>query len=163
MKRFGIFNTLFLVGLLQISSVFASEKVAMDLIKYVNQELHNIAAIEKKSLEQYASVIGENYTTDDRVYNALNNEVIPMYNRFFMLLKEISPKTVEVRELHQIYVRAAASMNEGFKMKKLGLEMKDDSVIKRGNHRIEKGRNGIERWKEQLTVLCNENGVTQEK
>jgi len=163
MRRNSILNALILIGFFHISSVGASEKVAMDLINYVNQGLHNIAAIEKESLEQYAAVIGENYTTDERVYKILKEEVLPLYNRFYVLLKEIEPKTIEVRELHQIYVKAAGNIYEGFRIKKLGLEVKDDSVIVRGNRKIEKGRVGVDKWKEQLIELCNENGVTQKK
>lgn len=161
MRRFSIFIALILIGFFNTSSVYANEKVAMDLINYVNQELHNIAAIEKRSLEQYAAVIGKNYTTDERVYKILKKEVIPLYNRFYALLKSINPKTIEVKELHQIYVQAAGNIIEGFKIKMLGLEIKDDSIIVRGNRKIEKGRVGVDEWKEQLIELCDKNGVTQ--
>lgn len=161
MIRYGLIGLLIIMASFCCSSVHSSENVAMDLINYVNQDLHNLAAIEKRSLEQYAAVIGENYTTDEMIYKTLKKEVIPLYNRFYALLKSINPKTIEVKELHQIYVQAAGNIIEGFKIKMLGLEIKDDSIIVRGNRKIEKGRVGVDEWKEQLIELCDKNGVTQ--
>ena len=77
----------------------------MDLVKYVNQDILDIAQLEQKALESYSSVTGKNYTTNARIYKALKDDVIPHYRHFVDLLRDINPKTQEVRELHGIYIR----------------------------------------------------------
>ena len=81
-----------LIFLSLFSNAFALDKVAADLLTYWNQGLINIAELEKTSLEKYASVIGENYTTDDDLYTVLKDQVIPVYDRFYAALREIRPE-----------------------------------------------------------------------
>ena len=153
------FSTLFLFSI----SYADDEKVPLDLVNYVNQGLLNIAELEKRSLEQYSSVIGENFTTEERVYKALKDDVIPLYKRFVDLLREISPKTKEVRKVHRIYIRGAEFLYDGFKLKMLGLEKKDNDIVIMANKKIEKGREEVKRWRLELIELYKKHGVAEEK
>ncbi|MBW2616539.1 MAG: hypothetical protein JRD02_10240 [Deltaproteobacteria bacterium] len=141
----------------------ATNKVAMDLVDYVNQGVLNIAELEKHSLERYASVTGKNYTTDERVYEALKVDVIPQYKRFLDSLRKIRPKTEEVNKLHGVYIRGAEYLYRGFKAKKLGLERKDEYLIRAANEKIEKGRMENEKWRNMLIEICKKHGVGEKK
>jgi hypothetical protein len=140
----------------------ATDKVARDLVIYVNQGILGIAELERSSLKRYASVRGENYTTDQRVYEALRDDVIPQYKRFLDLLREIKPETEEIRRLHGIYIRGAEYLCKGFKTKMLGLEKKDEHLIRLGNEQIEKGREENERWRNELLALNKAHNIKQE-
>jgi len=137
--------------------------VAIDLVEYVNQGILGIAELEGNSLKHYASVTGENYTTDEVVYAALNNDVIPLYKRFLDLLKNIEQQTDEVRQLHTIYISGAEMMHNGFKTKMLGLENKDENIIRLANNKIEEGRMVTEKWRTELLSLCKKHGVVQKE
>ncbi len=141
----------------------ATDKVAKDLVTYVNQGILDIAELERSSLDRYAAVRGENYTTDQRVYEALRDDVIPQYKRFLDLLREIKPETEEVRKLHGIYIQGAECLYNGFKTKMLGLEKKDEYLIGLGNEQIEKGRQENERWRNALIALNKAHNIKQEK
>lgn len=138
-----------------------ANRVAMDLVEYVNQGILNISELEIKALKIYASVTGKNYTTDEKVYESLNKDVIPIYGRFLDLLRNIDPKEDDVRQLHSIYIHGAETIYSGFKIKMLGLEKNNEHLILTGNNKIEKGRIETETWLEELMTLYKKYGVTQ--
>src|SRR4030042_1321442 len=113
---------------------------AKELVDYTNQGLMRIAELEKRSLERYASVIGENYTTDQRVYEELRDFVIPVYKRFVDGLRGIMPENEDIKRVNAIYIQAAELMYDGFKNKMLGIENGNGDIIIQGNEKIEKGR-----------------------
>jgi hypothetical protein len=136
---------------------------AVDLVNYTNQGLLNIAELERRSLETYASVIGENYTTDQRVYEALRDFVIPVYKRFLDALRDIRPENEEIKRVHSIYIQGAGLIYDGFNMKMLGIENGNEDIIIQGNERIEKGREEVERWRLELIELYKKHGVAEIK
>ena len=136
---------------------------ANDIVNYVNQGILAIAELEQKSLESYASVTGENYTSDEKVFETLKDFIIPTYKRYVDGLKKINPENPEIRQLHSIYVRAAESILEGFRAKMVGIENSDEGIIIHGNKQIEEGRKGYEKWRAQLADLYKKHGVAQLK
>ncbi len=71
----------------------------------------------------------------------------------------MSPKTKEVIELHRIYLRSAIYFNDGFKLKKLGFESKDKSILQMADKKFKKGRDEIDRWDKEIMVLYKKHGV----
>jgi hypothetical protein len=132
---------------------------ASDIVNYVNQGLIAIAELEQKSLESYASVTGENATTDQKLLDTLRDFIVPTYKRFLISLKDIKPETQEVRKVHSTYLKAAESTLEGFQTLMIGLENKDQKVITQGNKKLEEGRIGIEKWRSELTELSKTQGA----
>jgi len=163
MRRYWrLFSWLIMGGCLFVLCC-ASNKVGLELVNYVNQGILGIAELERISLEHYASVTGKNYTTDQRVYEALKDQVIPVYKRFLDGLRDISPEDQALKKLHGIYIRGAELLYDGFKMKMLGIERKDKNLIILSNEKIEKGRVENERWRKELNDLCKQHGVAEEK
>ncbi len=136
-----------------------SGPAANDIVNYVNQGLIAIAELEQKSLETYASVTGENATTDQKLLDTLRDFIVPTYKRFLTGLKDIKPETQEVRKVHSSYLKAAESTLEGFQTLMIGLENKDQRVITQGNKKLEEGRIGIERWRTELMDLSKTQGA----
>jgi hypothetical protein len=136
---------------------------AKDLVNYANQGILNIAELERKSLERYASVVGENYTTEKRVYEELRDFVIPVYKRFLDGLRGIMPENEDIKRVNAIYIQAAELMYDGFKTKMLGIENGSEDIIIQGNEKIEKGRNESTRWRMELIELYKKYGVAEIK
>ncbi len=128
-------------------------------MNYVNQGLIAIAELEQKSLESYASVTGENATTDQKLLDTLKGYIIPTYKRFLTGLRDIRPETLEVQQVHSFYLKAAESTLEGFQAIMIGLENKDQKIIAQGNKRLEEGRIGIEKWRTELIELSKTQGA----
>lgn len=164
MKITGVFSVLILsAALIFVIIGCATDKVAYDLVDYVNQGLLRIEELEKRSLEEYAGVTGNNYKNDREVYETLKTKVIPTYQRFVEGLREINPNEDEVRRVHGVYVRAAEKELEGFKNKMRGIKRNDIRTINAGNEMIENGSREIEGWREELLALCAEHGVAPGK
>ena len=162
----GIHRTVILFLLLAVSLFFsrcATDKVALELAHYVNQDILNISELEQKSLQKYALVTGPNYTTEEKLYDTLKHDVVPDYKRFLTLLRDISPKEIEVRKLHKFYLSGAELIYGGFKTKMFGLETNDVFVIQAANKKIEKGRLQTERWRKELMLLAETHGLKKPK
>jgi hypothetical protein len=149
------------IGFCVVMFACAQNTVGVGLVNYVNHGILNIADYEKMALERYASVTGENYTTDQAVYDALKDYVIPGYERFLQGLENIRPEEEEIRKLHGFYLRGTEALLEGFKIKMAGIEKKDEGIIIMGNRRIEEGRMETERWLKGLMDLYSKYGVGQ--
>jgi hypothetical protein len=154
---------LFFSGCTSGSGRIIHGSAAVELVNYVNQGLLRIAELERKSLESYASVIGENYTTDQRVYEEMKHTVIPLYKRFLDGLRDIDLENQEIKRVHAIYIRGAEMIYEGFKTKMLGIEKEDEDIIIQGNQKIVKGREDVDQWRLELLELYKEQGVAEIK
>ena len=141
----------------------ATTRESKDLVNYVNQGVLNIAELERRSLEQYASVTGGNYTTDQRVYEVLRDEVVPLYKRFVDGLRNIQPETEDVKKLHRTYLMGAQQLYEGFKEKMYGIEIGNERIIRSGNEKIEQGRVENEKWRSELEALAKKYKVKEAK
>lgn len=141
----------------------ATDKVALDLVEYTNQGILGIAELEKRALESYASVTGKNYTTNEAVTSALKTGVIPQYKRFFEMLREVRPETEEVGKIHQSYVRNSETLLRGFKMKLMGLQREDPTLVIQANSLIDQARVLNEKWVEELNNAYEQHGVKKEK
>lgn len=159
MTSFAIVLSAQLFFLCIIATGCAEKNIAADLVGYVNYGILDISSLESEALKKYASVTGSNYTSDSAVYETLKNDVIPVYNKFLEMLKKIRIQTVEVEQLHSIYVQGAEIMYNGFVAKKQALERKDESRMLYANGQIEKGRAETERWRGKLLELCKGYGV----
>ena len=150
-------KTLILIALFWIGC--ATDPVATDLAGYLNQGVMDIAELERKALERYAAVTGSNYTSDENVYIALKDQVIPLYRRFLEGLRSLRPDTNEVRDLNRVYVQAAQSIYDGFKLKMVGIEQNETYVIIAGNQKIDEGRILTEKWRGELTALAKKHDL----
>jgi len=130
-----------------------------DLVNYVNRDMLSIAQIEVEAFERYAAVTGKNYTTDQAVYNALRDEVIPIYERFSQLLNQIRIEDEEVARAHGHYLKGSKKILKGFKLKLHGIAGKDEVVIILGNKKIEEGIRENLKWREQVIALKEERGL----
>jgi hypothetical protein len=160
-KRFRIVS--WSLGLLLLVTGCATDKVAYDLVAYVNQGLLNLKELETKALQEYAAVTGENFTSEQEVYEALKNKVIPIYERFVDGLRTINPKEDEVKRLHGKFIQASAKILDGFKDKMKGIERNQVRTIQRANNMIEEGRIEVEQWRKDFLALCVKHGVAPEK
>jgi hypothetical protein len=163
MKSFAIVLSVQLFFACIILTGCAENKIASDLVGYVNRGILDISSLEAEALKKYASVTGSNYTNDSVLYETLKNDVIPVYNKFLERLKNIRAQTDEVEQLHAIYVQGAEKMYNGFVTLKQALERKDESRLLYANGQIEKGRAETERWRGKLLELCKGYGVKEVK
>ena len=139
----------------------AKDRAAVQLAKYVNQGILNIAELEQKPLERYASVTGKNYTTDQAVSEALRDFIIPYYGMYLKELRLIRPEIDELKRIHKIYLQGAELLYRGFKMKLAGIEAQDPDIIRSANKQIEMGSMKSEEWRNELISLYTKYGIAE--
>ncbi|CAB5084934.1 hypothetical protein D3OALGB2SA_906 [Olavius algarvensis associated proteobacterium Delta 3] len=149
-KRPLVFSALVLSALFWTCSI---NPKSMALGNYVNRDILGIAGLETAAWEPYNAVVGEHYTSDTAVLDALKNEVIPIYERFFHLLKQIQPQDGELAQIHALYIRGASNVLNGFRVKLAGIENQKEEMILAGNQQIGKGAEETYQWREQLLAL----------
>jgi hypothetical protein len=132
-------------------------RMSKNMVVYVNQDIMNISQLEILALKHYSSVTGDHYTSDQKLCSVLKNDVIPLYKRFYALLREISPEDPELKRVHMIYVQGAGEILNGFKAKRIGLEKQDDGLIRLANRQIEEGGKTVAEWRMKLYQLITEN------
>jgi len=129
------------------------------LANYVNHDILAIASIESVAFERYAAVTGKNYTTDQAVYIALRDEVIPVYKRFNHLLNRVDLEDEEVARVHGLYLKGSRKVLKGFELKLYGIADKDEAVIILANKQIDEGIKKTLTWRDQVLALAGERGL----
>jgi hypothetical protein len=130
-----------------------------NLANYINRDMLGIARVEQAALGSYAGATGKNFKSMAHLYETLDNDVIPTYERFCALLNRIHPEDEEVLHAHAQYVRGAEKTLEGFKMKKYGVHTRDVFLILLANDTIDEGLEQTFEWKSKIKVLQEDRGL----
>ena len=150
-----LLTIIFILGLVGCSK----NTVQDDLLNYINVEMPKVSELEGKVLKDYESVTGTNYRSDDETYEVIKFSVIPNYRIFNDKLEQISPKTKEVRELHEIYVKAANIQYNAFVQASAALEKRDSNLVSEVNVKLDEARKGVRTYKAKLEELCKKYNV----
>jgi len=156
---FFLIRTLAVTVTVSVISLFvgcAVDPKKESLVNYVNSDILAIASIESVAFERYATVTGKNYTTDQAVYIALRDEVIPVYKRFNNLLNQVRIDDEVVARVHGHYVKGSRKILKGFETKLYGISAKDDTVTELGNKTIDAGIKEALVWREEILALAKE-------
>ncbi|MED1954887.1 hypothetical protein [Brevibacillus centrosporus] len=133
--------------------------VQEDLLNYINTELPKVADKENQVLNDYASVTGDKYTSDEVVYNTLNDKIMPTYAKFINDLEKIKPSTPEVQKIHEQYVTAANTQQNAFIMIVSAIEKQDSAELASANEKLASTRQLLREWEASLKQLADKHGV----
>jgi len=133
-----------------------------NLANYVNRDMLGIARVEQAALGSYSAATGKNFKSMAHLYETLDQEVIPAYERFCILLRQIRPEDEEVLHAHTQYVRGAEKALKGFKLKKYGVHTRDVNLILMANDTIDEGLKQTFQWKSKIAALQKDRGLKSE-
>jgi hypothetical protein len=152
----------FIAVLMCLSSVAcAAGAVEKDLVNYINQDIMGVVEVEQAALARYSAVSGENYVSDQVLYNTLKREVIPTFSEFVDVLQRIEPETDVVKQLHAKYVNGATYRLRGFQTIMGGIYSQDAQVIRAANGLLNEGALETEQWRMELHQLYEMYGIRQ--
>lgn len=160
MKTKKIIGILILV--LMMTTIFigcGEDPIEKDLKDYVNNGISKLASLESEVLNQYSSVTGDNYKSDEEAYTVINNSVIPKYRSFISKLEEIKPQTPEVKAIHEIYIQAANNQYNAFLQLTAAIEAQDPNLVIQANEKLDKARAGIRDYQSKLTALAKKYNI----
>ncbi len=161
MNRKIVFITLLTFLFNFLLSAQEPTNVQNELLRYINQDLADVAGLEKEALDAYASVTGENFTDDVAMYETMTNTVLPVYATMTSKLEVISASldTNEIEALNAIYIAAAKIQFNGFNMITEGVKKGDTNMVLLANKKLDRARRLISEWRIELQELCEQYGV----
>jgi hypothetical protein len=133
--------------------------IETDLVNYINQEISGITEVEQAALKRYAAVSGPNYLSDEILYNALKDEVVPTYERFVRALQRIEPQTEPVRQMHAKYINASVYRLRGFSTIMNGIHSQDLRLIQAANRMLAVSDREMNHWQQSLQTLYDTYGI----
>ncbi|MED1467616.1 hypothetical protein [Bacillus salipaludis] len=139
-----------------------NDPVKGDLQNYVNKQTKPLAKKEKEVINLYESVTGANYTNDKTTYNTMVQEVIPKYRDYIAEVESIRPKTKEVRDIHEIYLKAVNLQNSAFIMIVSAIEEQDLNKINEANNKLTEARKLMREYQNALKELAKKHDLTFE-
>ncbi|MBN8577252.1 MAG: hypothetical protein J0L66_09925 [Cytophagales bacterium] len=150
---------LFILPALLVLIQCSPTPVQQDLINYINVEMPKVATLESEALEAYESISGANYQNDSTMYYTITETVLPKYEEFYALLKDIKPATEDVNQLHAKYLQAAEDQLQAFKLILDAIEKQDPQIIIAANKDLAEGRALLTTWRASLDSACAKHQV----
>ena len=148
------------ISLVCLSFVGCSDNpIQEDLLNYSNKELTKIVDVENEVIEGFDSVSGDNYTDDETMYYALQNEIIPASLELIEAAERITPSTKEVREIHEIYISSINHQHSAFIILLSALETQDYGQVNAANEKMDLARTESRDFLASLKELGKENDV----
>lgn len=155
MKKLGLIIIISITALLSACSSPAQDEI----LNYLNEELPGIGEMEAEVINKYDSVTGDNYTDDETLYNALNEEIIPLYSDFIDELESIEIKDKDLRAIHEGYIEAVNQQSGAFNKMITALENQDAALIEEVNEILNQSRKAMRDYQYDLQEFADENDV----
>ncbi|WP_163527035.1 hypothetical protein [Halobacillus ihumii] len=133
--------------------------VQNDFLNYVNEELEPIGELEEQTLTRLHSVTGSNYTNDETLKQALEEEILPTYRKAVDKLQIIQPETKKLQGLHQQYLEGAKKQLNGFEDAVEALKRKDQALMDSSNRQIADAQATINEYKKGMEKLAEEHNI----
>lgn len=161
MKKINLL--LLFIALFTFSS--CKNEVQEDLLNYVNVEIPQISQLEIDAMADYASVSGDNYQSDQIMYDKLVNDIIPKYKKFNEGLEAISAKLTskEVKDLNEKYLKGSQLQFSGMTLIQTALENQDMKTMTEANEKLNDGRKLKREFQDDIKKLSKENNVEIKK
>jgi hypothetical protein len=121
-------------------------------VKAYKAQLSKLAAAEAEILNGWASVSGENYTTDQVMYAKLK-VLLPKITKFVARIEAIRPKNSKIYKAHTGYIEGWNLQFQGFTMTLSALETQDYAKVTSANGFLAKGRAKIAAFARTLNTL----------
>lgn len=138
----------------------SKDPVQTDLLDYINKDLKELADLESAAVDAYGGVTGDNYTSDQDLYQTLETTVIPKYKEFNARLESVSVATSEVKEVHEKYISGSNKQYQAFLKLQVAIEKQDKNLVLEANSLLDAARKDLRDWKFELTELCSKHSVT---
>ncbi|MFA9560302.1 hypothetical protein ACERII_23575 [Evansella sp. AB-rgal1] len=162
MKEKSFYFLLVTMLSLFITGCFA-DPIQEDLEDYVNNGIIPLVPDEEEILGLYESVTGHNYSDDYVLYNTIQFDILPKYQDFIQKLEAIRPSTSEVREIHEIYIKASNEQYSAMVLILDAIDYQDHGLINDANNQLNEARSLFRTFQYELQDLLDEHNLEMEE
>jgi hypothetical protein len=124
-----------------------------DLKRYIESFSPELLQIEQDVMNTYASYTGDNFKSDQELFQALRDEIIPDYRNFVDGIEKISPQTKELIKIHELCIDGANKQLNGFIHVMQALVDQSYSELSKANDKLAEGRKQVRTFTNQITQL----------
>ena len=156
---------MFLSVLVFLCVVVASgceNKQQTELLDYINKEIPPIGELEKKVLDEYEAVSGDNFSNDQVMQDALRNEIIPNSSKLIDTAETVVIVNKQLRDVHEIYIAAINKQHNAFNLVVNALDTADAEMVSKANILLSEARSGMRNFVSEINNLKMEYNVVTE-
>lgn len=137
---------------LPLGGCATQDPIAADLESYMS-EMKPLGIREEEIIARQASVIGSNYKDDETSYEVLS-KVVPDYTALVEDFEGVRPETAEVRDLHEVYLKAVNLQQAGMARTLSAIELGDFALVADANKDLSEGRALVRTWENDVKALA---------
>ncbi|MEK4970940.1 hypothetical protein NSQ89_00940 [Niallia sp. FSL R7-0648] len=104
-----------------------------EIVDFINNDIQKIVTYETEANQQLATVSGDNYNSDEELYEVLTSKVIPTYEKAVNEAKELQVSAEELEPMKSKIKEATSTYYEALILEKEALEKKDKGLIEESN------------------------------
>ncbi|GHU45502.1 hypothetical protein FACS1894120_0410 [Clostridia bacterium] len=113
-----------------------------------------VSEAESRVSNGYNSVIGDNYTDDSTLYEALDEQIISDSLKLINLAGDIIPEGEELRKIHELYVKAVNDQHQAFSLLLSATYNSDHAMAASANEKLADARLGVRNYNAELRAYA---------
>lgn len=127
------------------------------LLQYLNEDMKEAYELESEANEFYEANIGQNYKSDQELYDVLIETVIPDYEVMLEDARSIDlSKYSEIAEINNLVIQTWNIKKSGFEKIVTSLEQQDSSMLDEANSILEEAISLQNTYSDKLEKLAKE-------
>ena len=158
-KKWWVWILIIILFLIMVSMCGSTDEVKKDLINYIDIASSELSDLENEVVDTYENA-RENYTDDYTLYTIVRDDVVPNSLKLIDEAEKITPKTEEVRQIHEMYISSINKQNAAFTMILSALENQDYMQLSQANEKLSEARTSARDFLNELEELASEYGIT---
>ena len=124
------------------------------------REIDEVQKLANETMDSYASVSGENYTSDAAIYAEITERTLPLCQQTNERAAAVIPGDSEISEVHAIYLDNSAKYLEALNMLVSAADNQDAGQVEEANARFTETVNLSGNFNQALQRLAAERGVS---
>ncbi|WP_071461493.1 hypothetical protein [Bacillus massilinigeriensis] len=132
------------------------------IIHFINKDLSKLNEYEQEAKLAFLSVTGENFTNDQEVYDALNEEIIPKYKKAVDEAENLDVKMKELKPIKEELELATSYFYESMVMKRKAVEQQDRQLAEDSDKKLLEHNDTIMQYHKDLETLAKKYNVKYE-
>ena len=133
------------------------------LIQFINVDLSEAKELETEANELYTNNVGDNYESDEALYNALKDTIVPNYEKMVKVVSSIDlGEYTEFNELKSLIIQYWSKKLEAFNKMIDALEAQDSDRVTKANDLLGEAEDIYKKYESELEKLEKEYDIVTE-
>ena len=146
------------VGIVAVALVRAfGDPVRNDLEEYLEKDLAKVEKLELKVSELYEEA--QEAGDDAVMYDLIVEKVMPKSKELIEAAEDVEVETPELREIHEIYIRAVNMQDQGLILILSALEKQDMGILAQANAKLEEARKLAREYRTAVKEFAKKHGM----